>query len=117
RAPSNDQDREAARKPSGAVLCARSIMQQNGFIRPRNLMVLATFLHVSDLHLGHRFQGRGAGRLDPELPLSSRVLSVSEGLLGHHNKALEALDDFFGTLKEEALQKGEPDQPSLSPVI
>lgn len=68
-----------------------------------NQDVLATFLHISDLHLGHRFHGAsGANGPDPAVPWSAKLFPDAEGLLGHHNIALDQLDSFFDDLRKEA---------------
>lgn len=63
------------------------------------MSVLATFLHVSDLHIGHRF--RSDGSLEPSVPpWPSQLHKVGGGLIGHHNKALDELDLFYQELRK-----------------
>jgi hypothetical protein len=75
------------------------------------MSVLATFLHISDLHIGHRF--KPSGGLEPVAPLPSRLHKAGGGLLGHHNKALDDLDALY-----RELGKATPaDGPSKATVV
>ena len=65
---------------------------------------LATFLHISDLHIGEFETISGDCKISP---LAANVLNnmpIFDGLLGHHAAALRHLDDFSAELRA-----GEPD--------
>jgi predicted phosphodiesterase len=62
---------------------------------------LATFLHISDLHIGEFEAITGDSKISP---LAARVLNnlpIFDGLLGHHAAALRHLEDFSANLLAE----------------
>lgn len=61
---------------------------------------VATFLHISDLHLGHIRAGAGAVA-GAALPRGYRVHSLFNGRLGHHDAALDQLRAFHRRLKRQ----------------
>lgn len=64
---------------------------------------LATFLHISDLHIGEFEPQTGDSRITPQ---AARVLNnfpVFDGLLGHHAAALRHLEEFTVRLRMEEL--------------
>jgi hypothetical protein len=57
---------------------------------------LATFVHISDLHIGDLDQNRDSQVQD------WYYRRIYRGYLGHHSAALDHLDEFFGeTLENE----------------
>lgn len=57
--------------------------------------VLATFLHVSDLHIGEIDPVHHDARISPALMAVARRFTWLDGLLGHHGEALQALEEFI----------------------
>jgi len=66
-----------------------------------NERTVFNLLHISDLHFGDRFDGRGSEQLSAKLPPLLSRFSHFDGLLGHHYKALTALHDFCRVFWEQ----------------
>ncbi|MBI2738499.1 MAG: metallophosphoesterase [Rhodospirillales bacterium] len=59
-----------------------------------NEHVHLTMVHISDLHFFHKLEGRTV-QSSAQLPAFISVSTVFDGWLGHHYKALSALDSFW----------------------
>lgn len=65
-----------------------------------NGKLLATFVHISDIHIGEIDPKTGDARTSP---LAAQVYSNTpwlDGLLGHHGRALQELDEFVADMKQ-----------------
>lgn len=61
---------------------------------------LATFLHISDLHIGLPDPATGDAEMSWPAVQAYSNMPWLDGLLGHHGKALEELDSFVADLKQ-----------------
>ena len=52
-------------------------------------------VHISDLHFYHVLEGRNIQQGNAQLPMFISLSTVFDGWLGHHYKALSALDNFW----------------------
>jgi 3',5'-cyclic AMP phosphodiesterase CpdA len=62
---------------------------------------LLTIVQISDLHIGRPPDRSGNRTYDARVPALLRFHDIFSGCLGHHWRALSALDDFFGGLVED----------------
>ncbi len=69
---------------------------------PRGWSRLATFVQVSDLHIGHVDPTSGDATVSAAgARLYSSGPSFFDGLLGHHGQALEELEEFIADLRDD----------------
>lgn len=61
---------------------------------------LATFLHISDLHIGSIDPTTGDAAISPAVQLGLDNLPLFDGLLGHRAKALRDLAEFVNCMRE-----------------
>jgi hypothetical protein len=61
---------------------------------------LATFVHISDLHIGQMDPLTGNAKISRAATRFFRKTSLFDGLLGHHNRGLRELEAFVRSLKE-----------------
>ena len=57
--------------------------------------VLLTMVHISDLHFYHKLDGRDLSEANAQLPTFIASSVLFDGWLGHHFKAMSALDAFW----------------------
>lgn len=62
---------------------------------------LATFLHISDLHIGEIDAETGDAANEPEVVRQFPLIPTLQGLLGHHYRAANSLCELFALLKAE----------------
>lgn len=56
--------------------------------------LLATLLHISDLHIGSIDPNTGDATINPAVQIGLDNFPIFDGLLGHHGSALRALAEF-----------------------
>ena len=65
------------------------------------MSVLATFLQISDLHIGDIDPASGNATLSPAMVAMASNFQVFEGLLGHHAQGLADLAAFYKVIRPE----------------
>jgi hypothetical protein len=63
--------------------------------------LLATFVHISDIHIGEIDPASGDARISALAAKTYSNMPWFDGLLGHHGRALQELDQFVDDLKAE----------------
>lgn len=63
--------------------------------------LLATFVHISDIHIGAIDPASGDATNSPLAEMTYRNMPWFDGLLGHQGRSLQDLDDFVDRLKAE----------------
>jgi predicted MPP superfamily phosphohydrolase len=61
--------------------------------------LLATLLHISDLHIGSIDPNTGDATINPAVQIGLDNFPIFDGLLGHHGSALRALAEFVEELR------------------
>jgi hypothetical protein len=67
---------------------------------PPERKLLKTFVHISDLHVGDIDPRYGDAKVSPQAGYVYQNCPWLDGLLGHHGRALQELEDFCATLTD-----------------
>lgn len=77
--------------------------------REKTLQPVATFVHISDLHIGEVDPSTGNARTDARTQKLACTYRLFQGALGHQARSLEQLENYFSTVA----RNGEPEPTVL----